>query len=966
MSPTESSPSERLPRQIIDGLKEVVFQTDGEGRWTFLSRAWTELTGLTPQECLGRDHLEFVHPEDRQRHLSLLEPLIARRQEFCRHEVRYLERDGGSRWVEVFARLAYTEDGKVEGTCGTLTDVSEQRRTRDALQRRERYLSALVEMQQRLLAASQDENPYKDVLEPVGRASGASRVYIFAVHPGTAGQLLMSQKAEWCAPGVKPELNNPGMQNLPVEPDFARWGQLLSRGERVEGMVREFPASERAVLEPQGILSIMVLPLLINGTWAGCIGFDNCVETRQWDQLEVDLLTAAAGAISLELEHRQFESALREREKRYRQLAENASDIQYRYRVESPRAFVYISRVVTDRLGYSPEEHYEAPELWHKLVHPGDLPALQQLLETPQQLGDKPVVLRFTARNGRTRWLEHTVAPVLDSAGRAVLVEGIARDITDRREVEEALKLSEASFRILLEGVPDAAAIQRDGRIVYANMALVTTLGFDRPEQLIGRSLAHFIEDDIEAIPGPPPDPSGIKGMITGERRLVRRDGKTRVAELMSLPLLFDGAPAVVSIARDVTEQRQLQARLTLADRLASVGTLAAGIAHEINNPLAFVISNLSFLSEEMRRGQLSLEGNTASGATSASIGGQRLRNRSELELVEWQEVLSEAYEGAERVRQIVRQLKTFSRPDEDRLSPVDVHQVLDSVVMMAANEIRHRAQLHREYGMVPMVMANEGGLCQVFLNLVVNAAQAIPEGDAHHNAIRLVTKRVDMSRVSIEVQDTGSGIPREALSRIFDPFFTTKPVGVGTGLGLSICHGIITNLGGEISVESEQGKGSTFRVVLPSLEPRAQPRPSGTMTPVPAPVQRRGRVLVVDDEPGVGKVLRRILRDHDVEVSSGGRQALERLQQEPDRFDAVLCDVMMPDLGGKDLYEAVRRTHSGLERRFVFVSGGAFTANAREFLEAIPNPKLEKPFDEPSLRQIIQDLVGRRAVPSS
>ncbi|HEX8700797.1 MAG TPA: PAS domain S-box protein [Myxococcaceae bacterium] len=964
MSPTESSTSERLPRQIIDGLKEVVFQTDGEGRWTFLNRAWTELTGFTPEESLGRDHLEFIHPEDRQRHLSLLKPMVERRQEFCRHEVRYLHHNGGFRWVELFARLASTADGRAEGTCGTLTDVSERRRAKDALEQRERYLSALVEMQQRLLAASQDENPYKDVLEPIGRASGASRVYVFAVHRGEAGQLLMSQKAEWCAPGVKPESDNPALQNLPVEPKFTRWAQLLSRGERVDGLVREFPEGERAVLEPQNILSIIVLPLLINGAWAGYIGFDNCVEERRWDQLEVDLLTATAGAISLELEHRQSESALREREKRYRQLAENASDIQYRYRMEEPRAFVYISRVVSDRLGYSPEEHYESPELWHKLVHPGDLPTLQQLLETPQLLGDKPVVLRFTTRSGGTRWLEHTVAPVLDPTGRPVLVEGIARDITERREVEEALKLSEASFRILLEGVPDAAAIQRDGRIVYANMALVTTLGFDRPEQLIGHSLAHFIEDDIEAIPGPPPDPSGIKGMITGERRLVRRDGKTRVAELMSLPLLFDGAPAVVSIARDVTEQRQLQARLTLADRLASVGTLAAGIAHEINNPLAFVISNLSFLSEEMRRSQISLEGNTASG--SSSLGGPRLRNRSELELVEWQEVLSEAYEGAERVRQIVRQLKTFSRPDEDRLSPVDVHQVLDSVVMMAANEIRHRAQLHREYGNVPLVMANEGGLCQVFLNLVVNAAQAIPEGDAHHNTIRLITKRVDMGRVSIEVQDTGSGIPREALSRIFDPFFTTKPVGVGTGLGLSICHGIITNLGGEISVESELGKGSTFRVVLPSLEPRTQPRPPGTLTPAPMVVPRRGRVLVVDDEPGVGKVLRRILRDHDVEISSGGRQALERLQQDPDLFDAVLCDVMMPDLGGKDLYEAVRRTHSGLERRFVFVSGGAFTANAREFLEAIPNPKLEKPFDEPTLRQIIQDLVGRRSAPSS
>ena len=958
MSPVTpaSSPSESLYRQLIDGLEEAVFQIDPQGRWAFLNPAWTGLTGFPLEESLGRAAVESVHPDDRQRFQEALQPLAERKTEHSRHEVRWLKRDGSPLWVEVFARPLLGEDGAVRGLSGTLTDVSGRRRASEALARRERYLGALVEMQHRLLAAQQEADLYKDVLEPIGRAAGASRVYFFEVFRGDTGQQLMSQRAEWCAPGVKPVSGNARNQPVPVEPEFKRWGELLSRGEVVSGQVKDFPAIERAILEPQDIQSMLVLPLHINRTWAGFIGLDNCVEAREWDKLEVDLLSAAAGAISLELEHRQSESALRERETRYRQLAENASDIQYRYRPGNPRSFLYVSRVVSDRLGYPPEEHYANPDLWKQLVHPGDLPMLTQLLEAPHQIGSKPVVLRFTSKKGQTLWLEHTVAPVLDSGGRPVVVEGIARDITERREVEEQLKMSEASFRILLEGVPDAAVIQRDGRIVYANMALVSALGFDRPDQLVGRAMAQFIEDDLEAVPGPPPDPSGIKGMINGERQLVRRDGKTRVAEFVSVPLLFDGAPAVVSIARDVTEERLLQGRLQLNDRLASVGTLAAGIAHEINNPLAFVMSNLSFLSEEMRRSQLSLE---AGGGGTPAPGVPRQRSRTETDLVEWQEVLSEAYEGAERVRRVVHQLRMFSRPDEDRLSPVDVHQILESVVIMAANEIRHRALLQKDFGTVPMVMANEGKLSQVFLNLVMNAAQAIPEGQAHNNVIRLITRRLDPGRVLIEVQDTGSGIPPEALGRIFDPFFTTRRRREGTGLGLSICHGIITNLGGEISVESEMGKGSTFKVVLPSLEPRTRPRPAGIPTPIQIST-RRGRVLVVDDEPGVGKVLRRILKEHEGEVAAGGRQALERLQQEPDHFDAVLCDVMMPDLGGKDLYEAVRRTHSGLERRFIFVSGGAFTANAREFLETIPNPKLEKPFNEPVLRQIVQELVSR------
>ncbi|WP_163993816.1 PAS domain S-box protein [Pyxidicoccus caerfyrddinensis] len=934
--------SERRYRLVIDNLKEVVFQTDTQGVWTFLNPAWTELTGFTVDEVLGKHYLEFLHPEDRQRAQELFVPLVERRVEDVRTEVRYLTRSGGTVWVEVFGRLMQTEDGTILGTSGTLNNVTERKAADDALARRERYLTALVEMQQRLLATPEGGDLYGPALAPLGLASGASRVYVFENHRGEDGALLCSQRAEWCAPGVKPEIDNPDLQNLPMEQYFPRWVEKLTRGDVVEGLVAGFPESEQAVLDPQGILSILVLPMRVQGVLAGFIGFDNTVEARTWDRLEVDLLSAAAGAISVTLERRESERALRERERRFRQLAENASDVLYLYRREPPRGFAYVSRVSQAKLGYGPVEHYGEPDLWYQRVHPEDRALLEQLLEAPQPFQGAPVVVRFHHPDGRTLWLEHVVAPVTDASGRVVAVEGLARDITERREAEEALRLSEASFRALLEGVPDAAAIERDGHIVYANAALVATLGFERAEQLTGQRFGDYVKDMR--------GPEAVRaGALTGERRLVRRDGRTRVAEVVSLPLRFDGQPAVVSIARDVTEQRQLQARLTLADRLASVGTLAAGIAHEINNPLAFVLSNLGFLADEFRHHLPPGDGATALQA----------RLKGEPDLGEWHEVLNEACEGAERVRQIVRQLKTFSRPDEERVSPLDMHSVLESVAMMAANEIRHRAQLRRDYGDIPPVMANEGKLSQVFLNLVVNAAQAIPEGAAHRHEIRLVTRRDGHGRVVVEVQDTGVGIPREVIDRIFDPFFTTKPVGVGTGLGLSICHSIISGLGGDITVESEPGRGTVFRVLLPTTEPKPRPVPV-VAGPKQARGAPRGRVLVVDDEPAVGRVLQRILREHQVEVANSGRQALELLERglEP---DAVLCDVMMPDLTGRDVYEAVRRAHAGMEGRFIFVSGGAFTTGAREFLASIPNLLLEKPFDEGRVRNVVEELVRLR-----
>ncbi|WPB76833.1 ATP-binding protein [Archangium violaceum] len=831
---------------------------------------------------------------------------------------------------------SHAEEATSPGTCGPPNDVTERGATTAALARRERYLTAVVEIQQRLLAASASENLFERLVAPLGEASGASRAYIFEAHRSPDGNQLFSLRAEWCAPGVTPELRNPLLKDMPLERQRPHQYELLSRGQVLSGLVKNMPPEERAVLEPQQILSMLTLPLWVHGTLAGFIGFDNCAEEREWDKLEVDLLWAAAGAIAVSMEQRQSERALRERELRFRRIAENASDVLYRYQLAGTRSFAFISGVVTNNLGFSPEEHYRDPELWHRQVHSEDLRVLEQLLSDPQRMADTPVVVRFTRRDGRLVWLQHVVTPVMDATGLCVAVEGIARDITERRQFEEALKLSEASFRLLLEGVPEPAAIQRDEHIIYANSALVTALGFERPHDLMGRRLQEFLVDE-------PPTPEGMVSLVTGERRMRRQDGRIRVAEFASLPLLFDGEPAVVSIARDVTEQRKLQSQLSLADRMASMGTLAAGIAHEINNPLAFVISNLGFLLDEMRR------------MPSMMPGGLAARP----EVDEWRSVIMEAREGAERVRQIVRQLKAFSRPDEERLEAVDLHAVLDSAVMLAANEIKHRARLKREYGPMPHVKGNEGRLCQVFLNLVVNAAQAIPEGAAEKNEIRLVTREGEQGRIIAEVQDSGSGIPAEVMGRIFDPFFTTKPVGVGTGLGLSICHGIITGLGGEISVESQPGRGTTVRVVLPAAEPGAR-----VQKPVPAPqvpITQRGRVLIVDDEPAVGRALRRILREHEVELATSGRQALEKLSAD-NRFHAVLCDVMMPDLGGKDLYEAIQQGGSGLERRFVFVSGGAFTQGARDFLARVPNPTLEKPFDETAVRRVVRELVTSNA----
>jgi CheY-like chemotaxis protein len=314
--------------------------------------------------------------------------------------------------------------------------------------------------------------------------------------------------------------------------------------------------------------------------------------------------------------------------------------------------------------------------------------------------------------------------------------------------------------------------------------------------------------------------------------------------------------------------------------------------------------------------------------------------------------LLRDAQEAAERVRLIVRDLKVFSRPeDAETRGPVDIRRALESAIRMTSNEIRHRARLTWDYGDVAPVNGNESRLGQVFLNLIVNAAQAIPEGDAANNEIKIVTRMDSSGGVAIEFHDTGAGIPAEVLPHIFDAFFTTKATALGTGLGLAICHRIVAEHDGEISVKSQTGSGTVFRVVL-RAENRQVAEPAAILPEIRP--TRAGRVLVVDDEQMLCNTIERILgAEHDVTTVTSARDALSRLGA-GERFDLILCDLMMPEMTGMDLYDELQRSMTDQAAKFIFMSGGAFTENARAFLARSSNKVIDKPFRGAALRQVV------------
>jgi signal transduction histidine kinase len=390
-------------------------------------------------------------------------------------------------------------------------------------------------------------------------------------------------------------------------------------------------------------------------------------------------------------------------------------------------------------------------------------------------------------------------------------------------------------------------------------------------------------------------------------------------------------------------ERYRMQEQLLLSDRLTSLGTLAAGVAHEINNPLAALLANLELIThaiESTKEPRL----RASEPPESAAALAERIRD-----------CVADAREAGERISRTVRDLAIFLRSDDEGHDSVDVQRVLESALRLASAEVRQHAQLVEDYGDVPPVRGSEARLGQVFVNLVVNAAQAIPDGQAKKHQIRVATRLQDPDRVAIDVSDTGCGISPEHLSRIFDPFFTTKPVGLGTGLGLAVSHRIVSALGGEIKVDTEIGKGTTFSVLLPVATSLAK-GPRDVLREVYSlpPAVRRARVLVVDDEATIASAIRAMLSvAHDVTVETGGAPVLERIRA-GERYDVILCDLMMPDVSGMDLYERLAQEAPQQARRMVFITGGAFTHRAQTFLDEVQNQRIEKPFTSRQLLDAI------------
>lgn len=532
----------------------------------------------------------------------------------------------------------------------------------------------------------------------------------------------------------------------------------------------------------------------------------------------------------------------------------------------------------------------------------------------------------------RTRWLRVSTAPLRDQHPAVAVINAL--DITDERQAQARLAASEQSFRDLVERSPDAMLVHRHGVVLYANR---TAHGLLSPTRALAGVPVEtlFHTDDHGHLQG------RWQAARRGERaestrvRLRTAQGASVPAEVVALSARFHGQPALVTVARDRRLQVELEERLAQADRLNNLGVLAACLAHEINNPLTYMQQNTEMVLDDLDQ----LRGDLDAGPECL---GEVLARASEY--------LHDVREGQGRVADLVAEMKLLSSAPREP-GAVQVAEVVEKAARIARRHLKHRATLELDLAPAPPVRAVEGRLFQVVLNLLVNAAQAIDEGDVASNRVSVQLRAEEDGWLTLAISDTGCGMDSHTLARIFDPFFTTKAERDGTGLGLAICQDVVQEMGGRITVDSAVGAGARFVVRLPANTPEQQAPVAGCQRHAPA---EGLRVLLVEDDPGVRAALRRSLgRTQEVTEAPSSREAIALLDA-GESFDLVLTDLLMADGSGPELHAWLLDHRPELAPRVAFMTGATLSREAREFAARAGRPLLEKPLTEADLNALL------------
>jgi two-component system cell cycle sensor histidine kinase/response regulator CckA len=818
--------------------------------------------------------------------------------------------------------------------------------TKGLLKNPEQYLKALVNAQKALLSSPEDV-PFQDFLDCLGPLCGTSRMYVFLNHTDSGGHLLMSQVAEWCDANSEPQINNPDLQNLSYETFFPRWKQVLKGGGNIAGAVFDFPPEERDILEPQKILSILIIPIMADGHFIGFVGLDNCESADSWSGADQDYLELAALSLGQAVLGEKKRRQMRQAMEAVHGVLENIPQAVFWKDLNS--VFLGCNRALAEAVGLSSPEEIIGKTDYDLSPTREEAEAYRAADRRVMDSGEPQLGIEeeLHRADGRVVFLRTNKLPMRDARGNVSGVLCTFEDVTEAKRAAKEIENTQRFLTTVMDHLPDPLiVINRDYSLALANRAAKELLPSGQTD---GPAPCHLLIYGKDAPCEGHETPCPLRNILESgepfstEHVCVEGPSQTRRFDVSGAPI-FDEEGRVIQIVemyREVTEQKRTQDMLRQAQKMEAVGQLAGGIAHDFNNMLQVINGYADIALSKLA------PDHPAAGSV--------------------QEVLKAGMTAAE----LVQHLLAFSHQQIIEPGSLDINHLIESMSKM----LRRLIGEHIRLDFIPSdevgsIFADASQMRQVLMNLCVNARDAMPDGGTItiETGIQAIEPGDDKTfgnlgvgdYVILSVTDTGRGMPPEVRERIFEPFFTTKELGQGTGLGLATVYGIVRQNHGHISVYSEEGKGSVFKVYLPAESSQQRNQQTKDDAGERLPDASGGEtILVVEDNPMILAQTRDILLDagYQVFTAADGMQAVDFFKKQGPAVDLVVMDVVMPNMSGKEAMKQILEMRPGLSH--LYVSGYSSNAVHTGFIKEAGLNLLSKPYTPAALKKQVRQILN-------
>ena len=903
------SEREERYRDLFENTSDIIMMLDGEGRFKFVNQRFYNILGYTPEEVNQLKIFDVIDPCCLEQYKNNFQKILFVQQ--LTVETVFRTKQGQKLNMEGNCSRSMSP-GKPDWVRGIFRDLTERKRS-DLLR------ESLYQIANESYLCNNLQELYAKIHAVIRRMININNFYI-SLYDSETDQLTFPYFIDEYDQTPSPKKLGKGITDYVVK----EGKPLLANKETCQKLIAE----GQIQIVGQVPLDWLGVPLLVDEKLTGVLAVQSYNKDIRFGQAEKDMLSFVSEQISLAIKRKRDEEQLQKSEELYRSLVSRLPLITYLVSPEGNKPTIFISHQCESILGYSPEEWMSNDGLWLNSLHPEDRDMATRSLENVAVKGlPQDIEYRIFTKDGRMIWGHDYMTLVRAPSGSPLCVQGVMMNVTKRKNMEEALKISEEKYRTLVEHINEVIfLINPEGIIKYISPVVERLLGY-RPDSVEGRYFYEFVHpDDLPEIK------KSFMLMIDGRNepphdfRIINKDHKIIYVHTSSRVLLDKTGQVVgvMGVLTDITQERIMNARLQQAQKMEAIGQLAGGVAHDFNNMLAGIMGQAEMLSN-------------------------RLADKPELSALA-QGIMA----TGENAAHLTKQLLSFARKGNYRMMPVNIGLLIGNVKSMLDRTIDKRIKIRQELeDGLEAALGDPAMLENAIINLCINARDAMPNGGILVLGAKMAyldseytkneTYKIKEGKyIHIYIRDTGSGMTSEVKEHLFEPFFTTKEPGKGTGLGLASVYGCIKSHNGSIKVYSEPGHGTEFHIYLPAIPNEQVDEHSSTPNRT---IKAGTRVLLVDDEEIIRDITSQMLQEKGCQIVTfpDGQKAVEYYREHYREVDVVMLDMIMPKMDGLETYRLMKNINPCIKA--LLSSGYSMEEQAQELLNDGVNGYLQKPY---------------------